>query len=68
MTTVTDFREWEQRFLAIVQSVTGLLLVWAWERLDNRLLAERDRVWKPVGFRPRTLVTVVGEVTVRRRL
>jgi hypothetical protein len=68
MTTAQDFREWEQRFQAVVQAVAGLLLRWAWERLDDRLLAERDRQWKCVNFKTRTLITVVGEITVRRRL
>jgi len=37
-------------------------------QIEQRLHESRDKCWKVVGFRERTLITRFGEITIKRRL
>ncbi len=64
-----DGIEFEEGIRQLVHSVSVQVYEWSLQRLDEKLMKDRDRQrWEVVGFRTRRLVTVMGEVTVRRRL
>ena len=64
-----DGVEFEDRLRRLSLEVSARIYRWSLERLDDRLLQERDRQrFKVVGFRERMLVTTLGEVRFRRRL
>ena len=53
-----DGIEFEERLRRLSLEVSARIYRWSLERLDERLLHERDRSrWEVVGFRKRTLVT-----------
>lgn len=63
-----DFTQVEEKVHSLTQNAAGMLLTFALEEIDKRLLAQKDKGLKVVGSRDRTLVTSVGEVTIKRRL
>jgi hypothetical protein len=65
---VGDFTQLEEKLHRLTQQAGGMLLTFALEELDRRLLAQRDRALKVIGFRERTLITAVGEIKIKRRL
>lgn len=64
-----DGIEFEDRLRRLSLEVSARIYRWSLERLDDRLLEERDRSrLEVIGFRERTLVTTMGELQLRRRL
>jgi len=63
-----DFTELEEKVHSLTQRVAGMLLTYALEEIDLRLLAQKDKALKVVGIRERILVTSVGEIVIRRRM
>jgi hypothetical protein len=63
-----DFKQLEEKVHSLTQRVAGMLLTFALEEVDQRLLAQKDRALKVKGSRERTLVTSVGEIRIRRRM
>lgn len=63
-----DFKQLEEKVHSLTQRVAGMLLAFALEEVDQRLLAQKDRALKVKGSRERTLVTSVGEIRIRRRM
>lgn len=63
-----DFKQLEEKLHRLTQRAAGMLLAFALEEADRRLLARKDRTLKVVGSRDRTLVTSVGEIRIKRRL
>jgi len=50
--------EFEEHLHRLWQRVGAQLYAWSLERLDRRLMQERDRShWEVVGFRKRTMVS-----------
>lgn len=68
VTGASEFRLLEEGLRSLVQGISARALVLALEGMDERLMRERDKSrWEPISIRGRTLVTVFGEVTIRRR-
>lgn len=63
-----DFTQLEEKLQSLTQRAAGMLLAFALEEADRRLLARKDQALKVVGSRDRTLVTSVGELRIRRRM
>ena len=63
-----DFSQLEEKVHSLSQKAAGMFLKFALEQIDQRLLAQKGKELKVVGNRERTLVTSVGEVTIKRRL
>lgn len=63
-----DFSQLEEELHRLTQEAAGTLLVHTLEEIDRRLLAHKNEGLKVVGSRKRTLITTVGEITIKRRL
>lgn len=63
-----DFKQLEEKVHSLTQQVSGMLITFALEELDQKLLSRKDEGLKVAGSRERTLVTSVGEIKIRRRL
>jgi hypothetical protein len=64
----TGFAVLEKKVFELALGVSRMMLEWALRDLDDVMLAERDRNLEVVGFREKTLVSLCGEVVMRRRL
>ncbi|KUK08430.1 MAG: hypothetical protein XD49_1529 [Caldanaerobacter subterraneus] len=64
-----DFYKLERGIHELTQKVSRQLLEWAGEKMDKKLMEDRDKkVWEVVGFRAKQVVSIFGEFTYRRRL
>lgn len=52
----------------LVQQVGATMMQEALAHIDTELSGKRDPGLKNVGFRPRTVATSFGEITIKRRL
>jgi hypothetical protein len=67
--TGVDFKSFEQYCYDTGMAFARILMSRVLADLDSKLLAERDtRAYRTKGLRPLTVKTLMGEVTVRRRL
>ncbi|HHY34849.1 MAG TPA: hypothetical protein GX510_04330 [Firmicutes bacterium] len=64
----SDFESFEKQVRGQLARVGCEVLSMIFEALDERLMQERDPNLRVVGFRDRTIVTVFGEMKIRRRL
>lgn len=62
------FSNIEARVQSLSQRAAGMLISYALEEIDQRLLAQKDKTLKVVGHRERTLVTSIGEIKIKRRM
>ncbi|NPV30676.1 MAG: ISLre2 family transposase [Firmicutes bacterium] len=64
-----DFSELEKGVHKLCQDVCNQIFTWALEKIDTRLMNERDRsIWEVVGFRAKTAISTFGEFLLKRRL
>jgi len=64
-----DFYELEKGVHELCQEVCNQIFTWALEKIDTRLMNERDRsIWEVVGFRAKTAISTFGEFLLKRRL
>ncbi len=63
-----DFTQLEEEVHRLTQKAAAMLLSFALEEIDRRLLAEKDPSLEVVGFRERGLITCIGELKIKRRL
>ncbi len=64
----TGFAVLEKKVFELALGVSRMMLEWVLRDLDDVMLAERDRNLEVVGFREKTLVSLCGEVVMKRRL
>lgn len=64
-----DFYELEKGVHELCQKVCNQIFTWALEKINTRLMNERDRsTWEVVGFRTKTAISTFGEFLLKRRL
>ena len=61
-------KQWEEECLNIGCQKARDEAVKMLTQIEQRLHERRDKSWKVVGFRERTLLTRFGEITIKRRL
>ena len=67
--TNVDFNSFEQQCYDMGMALARMLMTTALENLDNKLLETRDKTaYRAKDLRPLTIKTLMGEVTVNRRL
>jgi len=64
----TGFAVLEKKVFELALGVSRMMLEWVLRDLDDVMLAEQDRNLEVVGFREKTLVSLCGEVVMKRRL
>jgi hypothetical protein len=64
----SDFTQLEECLHNLTQESAGMLLIFALEEIDRRLLAQKEKTLQVVGTRERVLVTSVGELKLKRRM
>jgi hypothetical protein len=64
-----DFKDFEQQCYDLGMGFARMVMTSVLEDIDGKLLKTRDRAeYRAKGVRPLTIKTLMGEVTVRRRL
>lgn len=63
------FYELEKGVHELCQKVCNQIFTWTLEKIDTRLMNERDRsIWEVVSFRAKTAISTFGEFHLKRRL
>ncbi len=63
-----DFSQLEEQLSYLIHQGVGMLISFALDEIDRKLLAQKDQGLKVIGKRQRTLITTAGEIKVNRRL
>jgi len=63
-----DFTQLEEKIHRLTQQAARLLLTFALEEIDQRLMAQREKTLKVIGSRERTLISTMGEIKIKRRM
>lgn len=63
-----DVGDWERGMVEWICGVAQMVASALLERIDSELMKDREPGLEAVGFRKRTLITLFGDVRVRRRL
>ena len=63
-----DFTQLEEKVHRLTQQAGGVLLTFALEEIDQRLMAQREKTLKVIGSRERTLISTMGEIKIKRRM